>query len=72
MNDDIAFDKDNDIFKDFMEPGKLNTYELLSIPSKDWRMDAQGYDIAMNDLDNETSFDIRLIGYEGSNKATLK
>lgn len=68
MNDDIAFDKENDLFQDFIEPDKLNNYELQSIPQKDFRMDAQAFDIAMNELDNGTTFDIRLIGYSGSSK----
>jgi hypothetical protein len=48
MNDDIAFNKENDLFKDFIEPGKLNTYEFTSVPDKDFRMDVQAFDLAMN------------------------
>ena len=48
MNDDIAFNKENDLFKDFIGPGKLNTYEFTSVPDKDFRMDVQAFDLAMN------------------------
>ena len=38
MNDDISFNNDKEIFKDFLEPAKENVYEMKSIPDKDFRM----------------------------------
>lgn len=52
MDDDIAFNNEKYIFKDFLEPGVSNTYEFKSIPTEDFRIEANAYDLAMNELTN--------------------
>jgi hypothetical protein len=72
MDDDIAFNSEKDIFRDFLEPGISNTYEFKSIPSQDFRVEANAYDLAMNELTNDTSIKVAVNGWVGGKKKVLK
>ena len=45
MNDDIEFNNPKDLFKDFLEEGKTNNYQFKKLPSHDFRIEADVYDI---------------------------
>lgn len=72
MEDDIVFNNENIIFHDFLEPGAQNIYEFKSVPTNDFRIEANAYDLAMNDLTNETSIKVILNGFKGGKKEVLK
>lgn len=50
---------------------KTNNYEFLSIPDKDFRIEAQAYDIAVNQINNETALKISLNGYKNGKKEVI-
>jgi hypothetical protein len=56
---------------DFIEPGKAHSYPFKTIPSKDFRLDGEMFDVAFGELTNQTGVVIDLIGYQGSKKILL-
>ena len=71
MNDEVEFNNQKQIFRDFLEQEKENTYQFKSIPNKDFRIQADAYDLNEVPLDNNTMIVVQIYGYQGKDKKQI-